>query len=156
MDLPLTADDITAIAAVGDWSRGPAHSALARPEWWLDQADAWTGPWLRIAAEASKHSAAALLYITKAALFGSTASVSPGQSTRRYQQLVVFALVGCHDVGRQPPAHLLAELAKVAGPGIAAPRPQYVLHALIAELEKQSPQDAVGISQSLLPGIELF
>jgi Domain of unknown function (DUF4365) len=156
VDLPLTADDITAIAAVGDWDRGPAHTALARPEWWQDQEDGWTGPWLRVAAEACKHSAAAFLDIIKAALFGSTASVSPGQRTRRYQQLVVFALVACHDVGRKPPAKLLAELAEAAGSGIAAPRPPYVLHALIAELEKQSPQDAVEISQSLLPGIDLF
>ena len=36
VDLPLTADDITALAGAHDWLPGPAHAALARPAWWRD------------------------------------------------------------------------------------------------------------------------
>jgi hypothetical protein len=45
MDLPLGADDITTVAAVGNWNRGPAHTALARPGWWHHQGGSWTKTW---------------------------------------------------------------------------------------------------------------
>jgi hypothetical protein len=155
MDLPLSADDIAAVAAASDWNRGPAHTVLARSEWWRNQGDDWISTWLHIAAEARRHSAAVFLDITKAALYGSAASVSSSQRTRRYQELAIFALIACHDTGEQPPGNLLTELAKDAGPGLA-PRPKYVLMALIAELEKRSVQDAVEVAQNLLPGIDVF
>jgi hypothetical protein len=154
IDLPLSADDITAVAAAGNWNRGPVHTALARPEWWRYQGDNWISTWLHIAAEARRHSAEAFLDITKAALFGSTAYVSPGQRTKRYQELVVLALIACHNTGGQPPGNLLPELVKDAGPGLA-PRPRYVFMALMAELEKRSVQNAVEVAQNLLPGIDV-
>jgi hypothetical protein len=49
---------------------------------------------------------------------------------------------------------MLAQLAASTQPGLA-PRPQYVLMALIAELGKQSVEDPVRIAQSILPGIDL-
>ena len=36
-DLPLTADDIIAIAGDTSWDAGPAHAALERPAWWEHQ-----------------------------------------------------------------------------------------------------------------------
>lgn len=154
MDLPLSAEDITALAKAGDWTRGAAHTVLARPEWWRYQEGNWTNIWRQIAAEARKHSAGAFLDITKAALFGSTRYVSSGQGTKRYQELVVLALIACHDTGGPPPHNLLAELAKSTGPGLA-PNPKYMLAALITELEKQSMQNAIEVAQ-LLPGIDII
>jgi hypothetical protein len=57
---------------------------------------------------------------TKAEIFGSTAFVSPGQSTKRYQELLVLALIACHDTSEEPPGNLLTELAKEHRSG---PRP---------------------------------
>ncbi len=34
VDLPLSAADITTLAADTGWQPGPAHTALARPGWW--------------------------------------------------------------------------------------------------------------------------
>jgi hypothetical protein len=124
-------------AAASGWNRGPAHTALARPAWWQYQGANWTSSWLGIATAASQHSADAFLEIIKAALYGSTASVSQGQRTKRYQELVVVALVACNEAQAQPPDNLLPELAKDAGPSLA-PRPYYVLRALITELERRS------------------
>jgi hypothetical protein len=154
VDLPLSSADITAVAAADGWKRGAAHTALARPEWWQHQGDNWTSTWLAIATAARRHSAEALLEVTKAALFGSTASVSSGQRTKRYQELVVLALIACHDAGEQPPGDLLPDLAKDAGPGLA-PRPYYVLKALIAGLEGRTVPNAVEVAQNLLPDIDL-
>lgn len=151
MDLPLSAGDITVVAAAGDWNRGPAHTVLARPEWWRYQGSNWTSTWRQIAAEARRHSAAAFLDITKAALFGSTRYVSPGQRTKRYQELVVLALIACHDTGAPPPDNLLAELAKDTGPGLA-PNPRYILAAVITELQKLAVPNAIEVAQNLLPG----
>ena len=154
VDLALRADDVTAVAATVGWKRGPAHTTLSRPGWWQFQGDNWISTWLHIAAEARRQSATAFLDITKAALLGSTAYVSPGQRTKRYQELVVLALIACHDVGEQPPGNLLAELAKDAGPGLA-PRPKFVLMALTVELEKRSVQDSVEVARRLLPDIDV-
>lgn len=153
VDLPLSPADITAVAAASEWNHGPAHTALARPAWWQHQGDNWISAWLDIAAAARRHSADALLDITKAALYGSIASVSSSQRTRRYQELVVLALIACHNTGEQPPDDLLFELAKDAGPGLA-PRPHYVLKALMTELERRSVSNAVEVAQNLLPGVD--
>jgi hypothetical protein len=154
VDLPLSGDDITAVAAAGDWTRGPAHTVLARPEWWRYQGGNWPSNWLRIASEARRHSAAAFLDIAKAALIGATTYVSPGQCTKRYQELVVLALIACHDTDEQPPDNLLAELAKGAAPGLA-PRPKYVFMALTTELERRSVHHAAEVAEHLLPDVDL-
>ena len=155
VDLPLSPDQVIEIAATGNWSRGPAHAALARPEWWRHQGSSWSSAWLAIAGEASRHSAAALLDITRAALVGSTANASPGQRTRYYQELAVLALAACHDTGQNPPGNLLDELAEEAGQGIA-PHPRYVLMALTEKLKERSVQDPVGAAQNLLPGVSVL
>jgi hypothetical protein len=49
---------------------------------------------------------------------------------------------------------MLAQLAATTQPELA-PRPQYVLKALIAELKRQSVEDPIGVAQSTLPGINL-
>jgi hypothetical protein len=141
--------------AAGDWIRGPAHTALARQEWWRYHGDNWTDTWLTVATEARRHSAAALLEITGAALVGSVAYASPGQRTKHYQELVVLALVACHNIAEQPPDNLLADLAKDAGPGLA-PSPKYVLKALVAELEKLSVSAALEVTLRMLPGVDLL
>ena len=127
---------------------------LARPEWWHFQADNWIATWLHIAAEARRYSAEAFQSIIEAALFGSIAAVSSGQRTKRYQELVVFALVACHEVGEQPPDNLLPELTNQVGPGIAQ-RAKYVLMALVAELHQRCVQDASQVAQTLLPGVDV-
>ncbi len=154
-DLPLSGDDVVAVAAAEDWIRGPAHTALARQEWWRYHGDNWTDTWLTVATEARRHSAAALLEITRAALVGSVAYASPGQRTKHYQELVVLALVACHNIAEQPPDNLLADLAKDAGPGLA-PSPKYVLKALVAELEKLSVSAALEVALRMLPGVDLL
>ena len=156
MDLPLGADDITTLAAAGDWNRGPAHTALARPGWWHNQGGSWTSAWQDIATEARKNcDDEPFLDINRAALLGATISVTPGARTKRYQELVVLTLAACHNAGIRPPGNMLAELAASTQPGLA-PRPQYVLMALIAELGKQSVEDPIRTAQSILPGIDLL
>ena len=77
MDLPLSADDITTVAAAGDWSRGPAHTALARPGWWHYQGGSWTRTWQDIAAKARKNcDDESFLDVNRAALLGATTSVT--------------------------------------------------------------------------------
>ena len=154
VDLPLGPDDVIAIADAGGWSRGPAQTLLARPEWWRYQGNDWVSSWLLIAIAARRHSATAFLDVTRAALIGAIAYVAPGQSTQRYQRLVVVALLACHHAGKQPPDGLLAELARPATPGLA-PSPRYVLMSLVAELEAQAVQDAVEVARKLLPGVDL-
>jgi hypothetical protein len=121
VDLPLTADDITAVAAAHEWLPGPAHTTLARPGWWRHHDAGWTGTWLSIATQARSHSADALAGITKAALAGAIEHVSASFRTQRYQQIVVLAFLGCHDAGQPPPAGLLDQLAEHAPSGDAAP-----------------------------------
>jgi hypothetical protein len=156
MDLPLSADDITSVAAAGNWSRGPAHTTLARPGWWHYQVGNWTRTWQDIAGEARKNcDDEQFLDINRAALLGATTAVSPGARTKRYQELVVLTLIACHKADTRPPGNMLAELAASTDPGLA-PRPQYVLMALIAELGKQSVEDPVSVARSTLPGIDLL
>lgn len=154
VDLPLTADDITAVAAAHEWLPGPAHTALARPAWWRHHDTGWDSTWLQIAAQARAHSGDALTGITKAALTGSIQHVTAGFRTQRYQQLVVLALLGCHDVGQLPPTGLLDQLAEHAVPGLP-PRPPYVLAALTSELKQRSVPDAEQAARNLLPGVDL-
>jgi hypothetical protein len=154
VDLPLDADDIIAIATSNNWCRGPAHTALARAAWWRHHHDDWTSTWLQIATEARRHSATALLDITKAALVGSIEYVSSSYRTKRYQELVVLAVIACHNTGQPPPGNLLDDLAQAAGPALA-PRPKFVLMALIGELEKLSVQDADEKARTLLPDIDV-
>jgi hypothetical protein len=52
--------------------------------------------------------------------------VGPNQRTRRYQELVVLALITCHEIGGQLPSHLLTQLA--SGAGRARFRPQVRTH----------------------------
>ncbi len=137
VDLPLNAADIVAVAGGHDWRPGPAHTALARPECWRHHEGDWSGTWLEIATHARRHSPRALVDVTKAALTGAIEQVRGGLRTQRYQQLIVLALVGCHGAGRPSPSGLLDDLAQHAGPGLA-PRPPFVLTALIKELTDRS------------------
>jgi hypothetical protein len=154
VDLPLDAADIGAVAAAHDWRPGPAHTALARPEWWRHHKEDWTGTWLEIATHARRHSSRALADVTKAALTGAIEQVRGGLRTQRYQQLIVLALVGCHQAGRPSPSGLLDDLAQHAGPALA-PRPPFVLTALIKELTNRSVEDADLLARRLLPGVDL-
>jgi Domain of unknown function (DUF4365) len=154
VDLPLTADDITALAAAYEWLPGPAHTALARPGWWRHHDTGWTGFWLQIATQARAHSADALTTIAKAALTGVIQHARRSFRTQRYQQIVVLALIGCHDAGQAPPAGLLGQLAAKSPPGLA-PRPPYVLAALIGQLRQRAVPDAEQVARRLLPGVDL-
>jgi len=153
VDLPLTAADITALAAACDWRPGPAHTALARPAWWRHHDTGWEGTWLQIATQTCAHSADALTSITQAALTGSIQHVTTSFRTQRYQQIAVLALIGCHDAGQQPPPDMLGQLAGHAAPGLA-PCPQYVLAALAAELRQRSVPDADQAARRLLPDVD--
>lgn len=126
VDLPLTADDIIALAAAHQWLPGPAHTALAsRPGGATTGLD-WASTWLQIATQARRHTADALTSIIKAAFTGSIEHVRPSFRTRRYRELVVLALVACHEVGQPPPVNLPDHLGDHAALGLG-PRPPYVL-----------------------------
>jgi Domain of unknown function (DUF4365) len=133
VDLPLTGDDIVTMARNHKWEPGPAHTAIARPDWWLHHDEDWESTWLYIAEHARRHSAAALLHISKAALTGSLTHVPGSFRTQRYQQLVVLALIACHNITEPPPPDLLSDLADYTGSQVA-PSPHYVLGALIRQL----------------------
>jgi hypothetical protein len=153
MDLPLTAEDITAMAGPQAWLPGPAHTTLARPGWWHHHSMTWEDSWLRIAAQARTHSPEALTTITKAALTGALQYVTTGLSTQRYQRIAVLALAACHQAGLPAPDGLLGRLAEHAHPRVV-PRPPYVLLALINELEQRHVPDAEDVARRLLPGVE--
>jgi hypothetical protein len=154
VDLPLTPDNITALAAAHQWLPGPAHTALARPGWWRHHDTSWTGAWLQIATQARAHSADALTTITRAALTGVIQHARPSFRTQRYQQIVVLALIGCHDNDPAPPADLLDQLAANSPPSLV-PSPPYVLAALISELRQRAVPDAEQVARRLLPGVDL-
>jgi len=154
MDLPLSAEDIIELAACHDWLPGPAHTTLARPGWWRHHGTGWDDPWLQIATQARAHSPEALTTITKAALTGALQYVQPGYSTQRYQQIAVFALLGCHAARQQAPDGLLDQFAEQAHPRLV-PRPPYVLLALINQLQQRDLPDAEDVARRLLPGVEL-
>jgi hypothetical protein len=153
VDLPLDAADIITIASDHDWIPGPAHTALARPEWWRHHEEDWGDIWLAIATHARQHSPRALVDVTKAALTGAIEQVRSGLRTQRYQQLIVLALVACHQAGRPSPPGLLDDLAQHAGPGLA-PRSPFVLTALIKEFTDRSVEDADLVARRLLPGVD--
>jgi hypothetical protein len=132
-DLPLTADDIIAIAGDTAWDAGPAHAALERPAWWEHQGAGWVETWLAIATAARRDSPGALSAIASAALAGAVSAVTPGLATRRHQELAVITLTACHEAGLSAPEGLLGQLAEITGPA-TAPRPQFVLAALDEEL----------------------
>ena len=66
-DMPLTGPALIALAAGHDWEPGPARAALARPGWWALHDSDWRPLWHQLAAEASAHSPAALILLTRAA-----------------------------------------------------------------------------------------
>jgi hypothetical protein len=157
VDLPLDADDLIEIAAADGWHPGPAHTALTRPAWWQARETDWPSTWLPVAAEARKHSAAAFLDITKAALTGTLNSVSSGYRTMRYQELVVTALTAGHIAGTTAPLGLLDHLAAFALAAFpdrpVAPRPQFVLRALERELTRRSVAQPQETAREILPGV---
>ncbi len=107
----------------------------------------WNPP--HIAEQARTHSSATLLHITKAALTGSLNHVTGSFWTQRYQQLVVFVLIACHNIA-EPPPNLLSDLAGYTGAQLA-PSPHYVLGALTRELERMSTEDTTSVALALLP-----
>lgn len=154
VDLPLSAADITALAADADWQPGPAHTALARPAWWRHHDSGWENTWLQIATQARSHSADALTTITKAALTGALQHVSVGYVTQRYQQIAVLAVIACHDVGQPTPPGLLDELARGADPA-RVPQPPYVLAAVTSALSERGVPNPEETAMRLLPGTSL-
>jgi hypothetical protein len=153
-DLPVDAADITMLAAVGNWQPGPAHTALARPAWWAQHDTGWEDTWLLVATGARRHSADALITITRAAITGALQHVRPSYATQRYQQIAVLTLVACHDAAQSPPTGFLNELARQTQDGLA-PDPQYVLTALISALGDRGVTDPVATAMRLLPGVDL-
>lgn len=111
-----------------------------------------------MAAEARKHSATALLDITKAALTGALNSVTSSYRTMRYQELLVTSLTACHMAGTTAPRGLLGHLAAFAlsaFPGHkVAPHPQFVLRALEQELTQRSVTHPHEAARKILPGID--
>jgi hypothetical protein len=154
VDLPLSAADITALAADAGWQPGPAHTALARPAWWRHHDTGWGIAWLQIAIQARSHSADALTTITKAALTGALQYVSPGYVTQRYQQIAVLAVVACHDAVQPTPPGLLDELAHGADPA-RVPQPPYVLAAVTSALSEGGVPNPEETAMRLLPGTSL-
>lgn len=149
-DLPLTPATVIAIAR--DWlHNGPAHTAIARPAWWMHMAATWETDWLQIAtAAAASRSPDAVTQITLAALTGALQAVTPGWRTQRYQRLTAIALVGCHEARHPAPSGFLDAAAQYAGRRIAA-RPDYVLGELVRQLQQHGAADPVGIAARLLP-----
>jgi len=154
VDLPLSAADITALAADAGWQPGPAHTALARPAWWRHHEAGWGITWLQIATRARSHSADALTTITKAALTGALQHVSPGYVTQRYQQIAVLAVIACHDAGQPTPPGLLDELARGADPA-RVPQPAYVPGAVTSALSERGVPNPEETAMRLLPGTSL-
>lgn len=154
VDLPLSAADITALAADDGWLPGPAHTALARPAWWRHHDTGWEDTWLRIATQARSHSAEALTAITEAALTGALQHVSAGYITQRYQQIAVLAVIACHDAGEPSPPGLLDKLAQGADPA-RVPRPPYVLAAVVSALRERGVPGPEETATRLLPGTSL-
>jgi hypothetical protein len=150
-DLPLRAATVIAIA--GDWTPGPAHTALALPGWWHYHEGSWATEWLQIASAAAiSDTPEALTQITLAALTGALRAVSSGRRTQRYQQLAGTTLAACHDVAQAPPG-LLAAMADYAGQTVAA-RPEHVLGELIRQLQGRTGiADPVGAAAALLPDV---
>jgi hypothetical protein len=152
-DLPLDAADIITLAA-GNWQPGPAHTALARPAWWAQHDAGWEGTWLQVATRARRHSADALITVTRAAITGALQHFRPSYATQRYQQIAVLALVACHNVAQPSPAGFLDELARQARDGLA-PDPRYILTALISALGDRGVTDPLATAVRLLPGVDL-
>jgi hypothetical protein len=93
-----------------------------------------------------------LLAATQNALYGSINAAPASQVTQRFQQVLVDALLACHLAGTAAPEDLLTRTASNAQPGIA-PRPAFVLRALVERLDERSVDDAVQVAQTLLPGV---
>jgi hypothetical protein len=153
VDLPLAAEDLIAIATAHEWEVGPAHTAIARDEWWRHRSGTWEDAWHRFAIAAREHSAEALVDATQAALMGSTAAVSQGYSTQRYQHVVILALAACHEAGLPAPEQYLQELAEHGSPALV-PRPKYVLRGLMEELRRREVDNPEAVARSLLPEVE--
>jgi hypothetical protein len=154
VDLPLSAADITVLAAGTSWLPGPAHTALARPAWWRHHDAGWKEIWLEIGSQARRHSAEALTTITRAALTGALQYVSPGYVVQRYQQIAVLAVIACHDAGQPAPLRLLDDLAQGADPA-RVPQPPFVLAAVISALRERGVSHPEEAAMRLLPGINL-
>lgn len=154
VDLPLTGDDIIAVASESLWQVGPAHTVLSRPGWWRNYSEGWHEHWLNIATAAASTSADALTLIVKAALNGAMNDVGPSYATARYQKVAVLALVACHIAGIKSP-DLLSNIAEHARQDII-PKPEYVLKALIEELGSRGFANPDLKALALLPGIGLY
>jgi hypothetical protein len=154
VDLPLNTQDVIDVAETGEWAPGAALLPLTRPEWWRHCEPNEPQAWLQIATAAATHSPEALFAAAQAALFGAVNAAPAGLATQRFQQLIVDALTACHLAASSVPPDLLDRTAQDAAPGIA-PRPGFVLRALIARLTEQGVESAIETAQALLPGVAL-
>ncbi|HSR85088.1 MAG TPA: hypothetical protein VLM11_13000 [Streptosporangiaceae bacterium] len=151
-DLPLTAASIIAIA--GDWTPGPADTALARPGWWQYLAGSWAEQWLATATVAAA-APGTLTDVTLAALTGALQAVPTSRSAQRYQQIAAIALAACHYAAVQPPPTTLPAMAGHVGRSVMA-KPEHVLRELIRALQRRPDiPDPVGAAVNLLPGVPL-
>jgi hypothetical protein len=151
VDLPLDARDISTLAQEHDWAP-VALVPLARAAWWQHIALQHPQMWLDVATSAATHSPETLFAATQSALYGSVNSAPASQVTQRFQQVLVDSLLACHLAGATAPEELLTRAAANTQPGIA-PRPAFVLRALVDKLNQRGVEDAVQIAQALLPGV---
>ena len=154
VDLPLTGQDIAAVAAEFAWELGPAHTAVSRPGWWRNLDTEWRDEWYDVANAACAISEQALLSIPRAGLTGAIDYTGRSFATMRCQQMLVLVLVACHHNGLTVPG-FLDRIAEDANPGIM-PKPEFVLRALTDELTRRAIPDAAAVAISLLPGVALI
>lgn len=151
VDLPVTAPDMVRVASETAWNPGPVHTALARREWWVSRSNTWTNDWCQIARSARRHSAEALIAITRAALIGAVGAVSIGLAGQRFQTVLMLALVSSFEEHLLVPADFLTETVAGANPAIV-PAPGYLLRSLAAELRRRGVPDSDAAAMQLLPG----
>jgi len=111
IDIPLTADELIVLAREREWASGPAHTALASAGTWNNAGQTWRELWRTIATAAAAEGIDPLTLTTQAALTGALNYVPPEQAVHRYRELVVIALVACHNA-RTVPGDFLDRVAE--------------------------------------------
>jgi hypothetical protein len=152
IDLPLSAADITSVAALTGWLVGPAHAALASRGCWQNWSDNWLTQWRMTCEIAIQKDLPTLIAFTKSALTGALANVSTERTMSRYREIVVIGLAACHVAGVAPGAYL-DQVAMLANPTIV-PTPRSMHPSLTAELRDLGAATAP-IDAAHLLGIDL-
>jgi hypothetical protein len=154
VDLPVGRDDLVAVASATDWAVGPAHTSIAREEWWRYRSSTWSDEWLALASASRTHSAEALVDFTRAALVGATQAVTRGLGSQRHQDVVGVALVACHAIGESAPHQFLDEVAQGVDPQLV-PRPTFVFSAVASMLGRRGVTEPGAAALELLPDVSL-